>query len=79
MPGSIHENRSGHLLLVGQAKFNHADDHVIKAGVVFAGDFLNLVRKGFGDIQRFVDCFRLIFCVFNRKRHAIPLRSMVKF
>ena len=73
MPGSIHENRSGYLLLVGQAKFNHADDHVIKAGVVFAGDFLNLVRKGF------VDCFRLVFCVFNRKRHAIPLRSMVKF
>lgn len=56
---------------LAQTVFDHADDHVIEAGVVSFGQGLYLGGERLRDVERLVDGLHLLFCRLRPKRHRI--------
>lgn len=63
---------------LAQTVFDHADDHVIEAGVVSSGQGLYLGGERLRDVERLVDGLHLLFVGFGRNGiESLPYNSIL--
>lgn len=64
-------------MLLFQTTFNHTDNHVIEAGVILPGNFLDLLNDVLPQIDGFIPCLNLFLRFLGDKRHTHHLTGNI--